>query len=124
VHRILTSTRLNRLAHVDRATGESIRRYEHPDPGSLVHVDVKKGGNIPGRRLPLRRTATGPEEPCRDAGQTETRRMTRDWSYAFVHTVIDDQPGRDARVRRTSWVKDRETGRFGDRRKKSTPTWS
>lgn len=30
--------RLNRLSYVDRATGESIRRYVHPHPGSLVHV--------------------------------------------------------------------------------------
>jgi hypothetical protein len=47
VHRILGTARLNRLSHVDRATGEPIRRYEHPHPGSLVHVDVKKLGNIP-----------------------------------------------------------------------------
>ena len=46
-HRILTTARLNRLSYVDRATGEPIRRYEHPHPGSLVHVDVKKIGNIP-----------------------------------------------------------------------------
>jgi transposase InsO family protein len=34
---------LNRLSHVDRATGEPIRRYEHPDPGSLyafVHTVI------------------------------------------------------------------------------------
>lgn len=30
VHRILTTARLNRLSYVDRATGEPIRRYEHP----------------------------------------------------------------------------------------------
>jgi hypothetical protein len=36
-----------RLAHLDRATREPIRRYEHPAPGDLVHVDVKKLGNIP-----------------------------------------------------------------------------
>lgn len=47
VHRILTCARLNRLSYVDRATGEPVRRYEHPHPGSLVHVDVKKLGNIP-----------------------------------------------------------------------------
>ena len=28
-------------------TGEPIRRYEHDTPGSLIHVDVKKLGNIP-----------------------------------------------------------------------------
>src|SRR5690606_15274281 len=47
VHRILTTARLNRLSHVDRATGEPIRRYEHAHPGSLVHVDVKKLGTSP-----------------------------------------------------------------------------
>jgi hypothetical protein len=47
VHRILTTARLNRLSHVDRATGVPIRRYEHPHPGLLMHVDVKKLGNIP-----------------------------------------------------------------------------
>lgn len=46
-HRILRSGRLNRLDYVDRATGEPVRRYEHDHPGSLVHVDVKKLGNIP-----------------------------------------------------------------------------
>jgi hypothetical protein len=33
LHRILTSARLNRLSRVDRATGEPIRRNEHPHPG-------------------------------------------------------------------------------------------
>ena len=47
VHRILTSVHLNRLSHVDRATGEPIRRYEHDHPGSMIHVDVKKLGNMP-----------------------------------------------------------------------------
>src|SRR5215217_7603261 len=47
VHAVLVRCRLNRLSHVDRATGEPIRRYEHEEPGSLLHVDVKKLGNIP-----------------------------------------------------------------------------
>lgn len=47
VHRVLVRCRLNRLGHVDRATGEPVRRYEHAHPGSLLHVDVKKLGNIP-----------------------------------------------------------------------------
>jgi hypothetical protein len=38
---------INRLSHVDRATGEPIRRYERDRPGELIHVDVKKLGNIP-----------------------------------------------------------------------------
>jgi hypothetical protein len=47
VHAVLARNRLNRLSHVDRATGEPVRRYEHDHPGSLIHVDVKKLGNIP-----------------------------------------------------------------------------
>lgn len=32
---------------VIRAARTSARRYEHPHPGSLVHIDVKKLGRIP-----------------------------------------------------------------------------
>ena len=46
-HAVLRRCRLNRLSHVDRATGEPIRRYERERPGELIHVDVKKLGNIP-----------------------------------------------------------------------------
>jgi hypothetical protein len=47
VHRVLTRYGLNRLAGMDRATGRVIRRYERATPGELVHVDIKKLGNIP-----------------------------------------------------------------------------
>lgn len=47
VHRVLTRFGLARLAHLDRATSQVIRRYEHAAPGDLVHVDIKKLGNIP-----------------------------------------------------------------------------
>jgi hypothetical protein len=47
VHKILVRDRLNRLDSVERATGEPVRRYEHPYPGSLIHVDVNKLGDIP-----------------------------------------------------------------------------
>ena len=47
VHAVLVRCRLNRLSHIDRLTGEPVRRYEHERPGSLLHVDVKKLGNIP-----------------------------------------------------------------------------
>ncbi len=42
VHRVLVRHQLNRLAWLDRPTGRPIRRYEHPRPGDLVHLDVKK----------------------------------------------------------------------------------
>jgi hypothetical protein len=38
---------LNRLTHLDRVSGERIRRYEHEHPGDLLHVDVKKLGKVP-----------------------------------------------------------------------------
>jgi transposase-like protein len=62
VHAVLVRCRLNRLSHLDRATGEPIRRYEHDEPGSLLHVDVKKLGNVPdggGWRYLGRSRATG-----------------------------------------------------------------
>ena len=47
VHAVLVRCRLNRLTHIDRATGEPIRRYEHENPGDLMHMDVKKLGRVP-----------------------------------------------------------------------------
>ena len=41
VHAVLVRCRLNRLSHIDRATGEPIRRYEHTHPGAMLHMDVK-----------------------------------------------------------------------------------
>src|SRR5690349_16729807 len=93
VHKVLVRCRLNRLTHVDRATGEPIRRYEHAHPGSLIHVDVKKLGNIPdggGWRYVGRQSG----EHNRIA--TKARTGTKNAYYgpkvgtAFVHTVIDD----------------------------------
>jgi transposase InsO family protein len=91
VHKILVRNRINRLNYVDRATGEPVRRYEHDHPGSLIHVDVKKLGNIPdgggwrfvGRAQGERNKAATPGTP---------RSKTHDplSGHAFVHTVIDD----------------------------------
>ena len=47
VHAVLTRCRINRLSHIDRVTGEPLRRYEHDYPGSLIHIDVTKFANIP-----------------------------------------------------------------------------
>ncbi len=90
-HRVLTRCGLPRLSHVDRATGEPVRRYEHVAPGDLLHVDVKKLGNIPdgggwrfvGRSQGNRNRATTPGKP-----KNEYRNPKM--GYAFVHTVIDD----------------------------------
>src|SRR4051812_3084366 len=47
VHRVLVRLGMNRLAWMDRPTGEVIRRIPTRYPGELVHVDVKKLGRIP-----------------------------------------------------------------------------
>ena len=91
VHRVLTRCGISRLNQVDRATGEPVRRYEHPYPGSLIHVDVKKLGNIPdqggwryvGRAQGLRNRAATP-------GKTRSRHHNPQIGTAFVHTVLDD----------------------------------
>ncbi len=62
-HRILTRHGLNRLAFLDRPTGQVIRRYERDRPGELIHVDVRKLGRIPdgGGHKVLGRQAGRPE---------------------------------------------------------------
>ena len=91
VHKVLVRCRLNRLTHVDRATGEPIRRYEHDHPGSLIHVDVKKLGNVPdgggwryvGRERGRRNRQATPGKP---RNQWHNAKM----GTAYVHTVLDD----------------------------------
>ena len=91
VHAVLVRCRLNRLSHIDRRTGEPLRRYEHDRPGSLLHVDVKKLGNIPdggGWRYLGRQQ--GKRHRAATAGAGRSRRRDPLIGTAFVHTVIDD----------------------------------
>ncbi|SEM50530.1 IS481 family transposase [Rhodococcus maanshanensis] len=91
VHAVLVRCRLNRLSHIDIRTGEVIRRYEHPYPGSMIHVDVKKLGNIPnggGWRFVGR--AKGRKNRLATPGTTRSRHHNELLGHAFVHTVIDD----------------------------------
>ena len=91
VHAVLRRCRINRLSHVDRATGEPIRRYEHPHPGDLLHVDVKKLGNIPdggGWRFVGR--PAGERNRQRTSGKPRSKHHSELMGHAFVHTVIDD----------------------------------
>jgi transposase InsO family protein len=78
VHRVLTRYRLARLAHLDRATGRVIRRYEHCTPGELVHVDIKKLGNIP--------DGGGHRALGRPAGKKNSSRV----GYSYLHNAVDD----------------------------------
>jgi transposase InsO family protein len=91
VHAVLVRCRLNRLSHIDIRTGELIRRYEHDRPGALIHVDVKKLGNIPdggGWRFVGR--AQGSKNRRTTEGLTRSRSYDPNLGHAFVHTVIDD----------------------------------
>jgi len=92
VHAVLRRCGISRLNQVDRMTGEPVRRYEHPHPGSLLHVDVKKLGNIPdqggwrfmGRQAGKRHRGQHARPASRNAyGKA---RM----GHAYVHTVLDD----------------------------------
>jgi transposase InsO family protein len=75
------------LADLDRITGELLRsratdeRYEHPRPGDLLHVDVKKLGRIPeggGWRLD-------------GAKATDHRHNKREpVGFDFIHVAVDD----------------------------------
>lgn len=94
VHAVLVRWRLNRLTHLDRITGEPIRRYERDHPGSLVHVDVKKIGNIPdggGWRY------VGRQQGSKNRAATSARTGATKSIYrqpligtCYLHTVIDD----------------------------------
>ena len=91
VHAVLVRCRLNRLSHIDVRTGEPIRRYEHDHPGSLIHVDVKKLGNIPsggGWRFVGR--SQGKKNRHLTAGVGRSGHRQPLLGHAFVHTVIDD----------------------------------
>ena len=47
VYAVLRRAGLNRLDRMHRVTREVVR-YEHPAPGDLLHLDVKKLGRVPG----------------------------------------------------------------------------
>jgi hypothetical protein len=93
VHAVLVRCRINRLTHLDRVTGEPIRRYEHEKPGDLIHVDVKKIGKVPdggGWRY------LGRQQGKKNRAATAARTGSRSKSYdpnigtCYLHTVIDD----------------------------------
>jgi transposase InsO family protein len=93
VHAVLVRCRLNRLSHIDRVSGERIRRYEHERPGDLLHVDVKKLGNVPdGGGWRYVGKARGEKNRSRTANRTGRRnsRYAARLGTAYVHTAIDD----------------------------------
>jgi transposase InsO family protein len=92
VHAILVRCRISRLAYLDRATGQPVRRYEHAHPGALVHIDVKKLGNIPaggGHRFLGRATGGRNRQADRSSGQ-RSRHHNPLHGHGYVHAAVDD----------------------------------
>jgi transposase InsO family protein len=94
VYAVLVRCRLNRLTHIDRATGEPIRRYEHDKPGDLIHVDVKKLARVPdgggwryvGRQQGYRNRSTTVER----TGTSRNKWHNPLVGTCYLHTVMDD----------------------------------
>jgi len=82
IHAILVRHGLNRLAWLDRPTGQLIRRYERQRPGELVHVDVKKIGRL--------RDGGGWRVHGRASRQNLAARDAPRVGYEYVHAAIDD----------------------------------
>lgn len=78
VHRVLVRHGLNRLAWMDRPTGQVIRRIHSSRPGELVHMDIKKLGRIP----------DGGGWRAHGRGQDRHRGHARA-GYTFIHSVVD-----------------------------------
>ncbi len=88
--RIIARAGLPRLHELDPVTGIRIRasrttqlRYEHENPGDLIHVDVKKLGRIPdggGWRI------DGPTVIDHDRRRDRARKL----GFDYVHVAVDD----------------------------------
>jgi transposase InsO family protein len=85
VSRVLARRGLPRLAECDPLTGQRIRatrhttgRYEHPTPGDLIHLDVKKIGRIP------------PGGGWKAHGRGVRPGRARGLGYDYVHAAVDD----------------------------------
>ena len=97
VGRVLARYRMPKLANIDQATGLPVRksrpkRYEVDRPGRLVHVDIKKQGQIPdgggwrahGRGSAQDRTAGAVRDKAARAGAAGSR------GYRYLHHAVDD----------------------------------
>jgi transposase InsO family protein len=90
VGRILRRHDVPHLAAIDPITGKPVResrraanRYEHPTPGSMIHVDVKKLGRIP--------AGGGWRVHGREAQVSVANRHKKiKIGYDYIHTAIDD----------------------------------
>jgi transposase InsO family protein len=93
VHKVLTRYGCPPLAHLDRGTGAPVRRYERSRPGELVHVDVKKLGNIPdggGHRVQGQAPGRHNRYAHRDPARPRRPGGRPNLGYGYLHTAIDD----------------------------------
>ena len=73
VSRVLARARLSRLKDLEPA--EPVRRYEHDEPGDMIHIDIKKLGRF--NRVDHRITGN-------------RQASSRGIGWEFVHVCIDD----------------------------------
>ena len=82
VYAVLRWAQLRRRAWLHRVTRLPVRRYEHPAPGDLLHLDVKKLGRVPdggGKRFApgFSETHSGPQSK-------------RSRGIEYLHVAVDD----------------------------------
>jgi len=85
VEAVLRRYRMPLLRHLDQNPGLPVRRpkphrYEHDNPGDLVHVDIKKLGRIP--------DGGGHRKLGRTVGNRNNKKQAR--GYAYLHHAVDD----------------------------------
>ena len=85
VSAVLRRYKMPLLRHLDQNTGLAVRRpqphrYEHPAPGDLIHIDIKKLGRIP--------DGGGHRKLGRAIGKRHNKKQGR--GYSYVHHAVDD----------------------------------
>jgi len=85
VEAVLRRYQMPLLRHLDSTTGLPVRRpapqrYEHPIPGAMVHVDIKKLGRIP--------DGGGHRKLGRMLGNRNNKKQGR--GYSYLHHAVDD----------------------------------
>jgi transposase InsO family protein len=92
VHQVLRRYGCPKLACLDRAAKVAVRRYERARPGELIHVDIKKLGNIPdggGHRVLGQQAGRRNRQATRTpSGLTRYRNPIL--GYGYLHTALDD----------------------------------
>ena len=77
IYAVLARNGQSRLCDLDRAPRPPAVRYEHPHPGDLLHIDVKKLGRL------------GEGGGWRFGGR-ENKKRNRGGGWDFLHVAVDD----------------------------------